>query len=248
MPTQPTSGYVHWSSFLYGDKAKLGTDLPFKALDGWSQFTCPSLPNGGPPANTFAGNDDGLPNESGANVIDWQVPRVAFTLNEALAPRRIFRPGFADRGNVRVYRFVKAGSVRNAAGTILGAELSSVQRAVTGKSLIDGATLVSASRRPVNGFTSAVNPDEPYRLPYRSAYTRATDADLDRDPEANAGGSPQTLLDFVGRNHGRRQKDARGFDARRTNFLYVDGHVETKHVRETLAPFQWGEKFYSLER
>ena len=34
---------------------------------------------------------------------------------------------------------------------------------------------------------------------------------------------------------------------RTSNFLYVDGHVESKQVKETLDPFQWGERFYSLE-
>ena len=31
------------------------------------------------------------------------------------------------------------------------------------------------------------------------------------------------------------------------NFLYADGHVESKHIEETLEPFQWGERFFSLE-
>jgi prepilin-type processing-associated H-X9-DG protein len=40
-----------------------------------------------------------------------------------------------------------------------------------------------------------------------------------------------------------------GVDMRKTNFLYVDGHVEAKHIRDTLAPtFQWGEACYSIEQ
>ncbi len=32
------------------------------------------------------------------------------------------------------------------------------------------------------------------------------------------------------------------------NFLYVDGHVETKTVYETLDPvFEWGDQLYSLK-
>ena len=45
--------------------------------------------------------------------------------------------------------------------------------------------------------------------------------------------------------HNGRKVDAVAL-AGKTNFLYVDGHVETKHVFETLSPFQWGERFYSL--
>jgi prepilin-type N-terminal cleavage/methylation domain-containing protein/prepilin-type processing-associated H-X9-DG protein len=249
LPTQPTDGYVHWSSFLYADKTKLGTDAPFKTDAGWGAFQCPSLDRGGlPPANTFAGNNDLYANEAPGNVIDWQAPRLAYTLNEALAPRGIFQFAFADRGNVRVYKFIQASRVKNAANTILATELSAVPQAVTAKSLIDGSTLVSASRRPVNGFTSAALPDEPYRVGLRGVFTPATLNDLGKDPEKNASATPATLLDFVGRNHGKKKFNAKGYDIRTNNFLYLDGHVETKSVLETLQPFQWGEKFYTLER
>ena len=64
---------------------------------------------------------------------------------------------------------------------------------------------------------------------------------------ANPGGQVTTLLSWVGRNHGKHALDAQGYDVRRTNFLYVDGHVETKNVKETVEPsFQWGQSFYSL--
>jgi len=66
-----------------------------------------------------------------------------------------------------------------------------------------------------------------------------------------------TTLDYVGRNHGAKKTGsvggdgkARGnWDLRKSNFLYLDGHVETKHVAETVYPKnQWGEEFYSLEQ
>jgi len=68
--------------------------------------------------------------------------------------------------------------------------------------------------------------------------------DLAGDPQA--GSASTSRLDWVGRNHGKRKLE-QGFDTRKSNFLYVDGHVETKNIRETIAPkFEWGEKFYSL--
>src|SRR5262245_50578552 len=83
-PTQPVNGYVHWSSFLYGDKNKAGTDAAYLNDSGWDALKCPSLPNGGlPPANTFDANRDGISNES-PGQIDWQAPRLAYTVNEAL--------------------------------------------------------------------------------------------------------------------------------------------------------------------
>ena len=63
----------------------------------------------------------------------------------------------------------------------------------------------------------------------------------------------QTSLDFVGRNHGNPKSYGSvpgttvaadcNSDLRQTNFLYVDGHVETKNLVDTLYPkFQWGDR------
>jgi prepilin-type N-terminal cleavage/methylation domain-containing protein/prepilin-type processing-associated H-X9-DG protein len=248
LPTQPANGYVHWSSYLYGDKAKQGTDAPFRDTFGWDAFQCPSLEKGGlPPANTFAGNDDGLPNESGPAVIDWQAPRLAYTVNEALCPRGLFVKFFSDRGNIRAYRYVRAGKVKNSQSTVLATEISGFQAAVETDSLVGGADKVSASRRPINGFTGGIaNPEQLYKVPLNGTFYPATLNDLTKDPELNAGASPSTLLDWVGRNHGGKKHDAKGYDTRLSNFLYLDGHVVTKHVKETIAPFEWGDKFYTL--
>jgi len=67
----------------------------------------------------------------------------------------------------------------------------------------------------------------------------------------------ETTLNFVGRNHGPKKLGSvrgpngaiAGWDLRTSNFLYLDGHVETKNVADTVYPaYQWGEKFYSLAR
>src|SRR5262249_43051989 len=155
----------HWSSFIYGDKAKASSDAAYLSESGWDAFKCPSLPKGGlPPANTFDENHDGLPSET-PGQIDWQAPRLAYTVNEALCPRGIFQPFFADRGNNnRVYRYVNAGKVKNSAGTVLATEIWGTQQAVTTASLTGGADQVSASRRPINGFTGGITPpDSPYK-------------------------------------------------------------------------------------
>ena len=65
---------------------------------------------------------------------------------------------------------------------------------------------------------------------------------INKNPAKNIGGATQTRLDWVGRNHGRGP-----IDKRRTNFLYVDGHVENKLVEETCRPFQWGRQFYGAK-
>src|SRR5262249_13583645 len=85
------------------------------------------------------------------------------------------------------------------------------------------------------------------------------------DP-SSAPGVPGTLdntLFYVGRNHGGAKKlvtirgkdengndvTVNGWDGRLTNFLYLDGHVETKNLADTVYPnFEWGARFYSLSR
>ena len=50
------------------------------------------------------------------------------------------------------------------------------------------------------------------------------------------------MLFRSGRNHGGGD-----YAQKKTNFLYADGHVETKMVEDTLSPsFEWGVEFYTL--
>lgn len=105
-PATPTSGYVHWSSYLYGSRTLDQGDQAYFNTQGWQMFMCPSLINGGvPPANTYSGNNDGLANEAGPGVIDLQAPRMSYMLNEAPTPRSIFVIGF------RVRRAITSSSV-----------------------------------------------------------------------------------------------------------------------------------------
>jgi prepilin-type processing-associated H-X9-DG protein len=128
---------------------------------------------------------------------------------------------------------------------------------------------VSNSRRPVNGFKSNVgySADALYQTNTRVnnrllQVDLSPDEDLLPDPVATFAQSgnttaSNTTLDFVGRNHGSRVKghvvgDPNGqgnWDLRRTNFLFLDGHVETKNIVETVFPkSQWGDEFYTLQQ
>jgi prepilin-type N-terminal cleavage/methylation domain-containing protein/prepilin-type processing-associated H-X9-DG protein len=267
-PTTPIYGTIHWSSLVYSSKDQSDAYDPFLSPRGWEMFQCPSLPDGGlPPANTYAGNST-LANEASGNdpytnlpIIDAQAPRLAYTLNEALCPRGFFVLGAPAAGTVisRNYNFVRAASVQHSASTILGTELWGIQTVMEVVSLVDQQSAVSAARRPVSGFTGpGVIPnvaDNLWQLPYVPQYaylfslSRVTASMINPDPSAtDVFGSPSsTTLDWVGRNHGKRRLDGSGFDVRNSNFLYLDGHVETKNIRDTLQPtFQWGDRFYSL--
>ena len=211
---------------------------------------------------------------TGRPVIDAQAPRLAYTLNEALCPRGYLLAGVTAGGSMveRPYRFVRAGSVRNSSSTVLATELWGSQALAVVPSSTDpgGGVLVSGARRPVSGFTHGlVGPTDLWQLPlgvgkYAAllALDRVDASYLDPDPTTSVGAAgayapPRTTLDWVGRNHGGRRRlgtapgggraVVAGVDQRTTNFLYLDGHVETKHLWETLAPaFQWGVQFYSL--
>jgi prepilin-type N-terminal cleavage/methylation domain-containing protein/prepilin-type processing-associated H-X9-DG protein len=276
-PATPTAGYVHWSSLLFAPNLAQ-YDNRFYSTQGWEMFQCPDLPNGGvPPANTYAGNNDGLANEapnnaSGQPVIDMQAPRISYMLNEALTPRSIFSLNFRN-ANTRYYYFVKAANITSSAATIMATEMWGTQSIMEAASNTGGSNPVSNSRRPVSGIsvkeTAAVNTalgngdtipkaDSPYNLAVGGEFGWAKVDDMTPDPVTKFASlttvpNPDTTLDFVGRNHGGRSlgnvagSTQGGWDLRKSNFLYVDGHVETKHVSETVYPIsQWGTKFYSL--
>ncbi len=195
---------------------------------GGSQFRCPSLPTAGCRRPTRSPATATLPNEAGrGRGRRAQAPRLAYTLNEALCPRGFFVQGATAAGQVikRPYRFVRAGSVRDSAGTMLGDRDVGPPAAGGGRlarSTPNQGSFVSASHRPVSGFTSGlVRPEflwhaadrgrgarrrrrrlEPGR--HRDAEPRPVDLDRGRTR------SPSTTLDWVGRNHGRRVLDATG--------------------------------------
>jgi prepilin-type N-terminal cleavage/methylation domain-containing protein/prepilin-type processing-associated H-X9-DG protein len=238
-PATADQGYQHWSSYLYGSGS-----VPQDA------FRCPSLEKGGlAPTNPTPDNLDAGQINDVAGVVDEQATRCAYTLNEALCGRNKFVVGF--QGAVRVYRWVRAGSVRGAASTILATEFINNWRIVSDAGRSSGAA-VCKSHRPVHGFVAtsgsgndALNME---KLPVTTAYRRVTVADLDPNPSTRYftgewdSATYKSRLDWVGHNHGTGP-----YSQRKTNYLYLDGHVETKNIRDTLQPtFEWGQQFYSL--
>jgi prepilin-type processing-associated H-X9-DG protein len=252
-PDAAINGYIHWSSYIYEDKSTGGTtglgaqnDGAYKSTDGWGAFMCPSIPDGGLPPTNPAPNML-VPGQDIDNppAVDFQAPRCAYTVNEAIMPRNKFVVGF--QGAQQAYKYVKAGQVKDASGTILAAEWNPDWNIVADAGRTNPDNKVCKSHRPIHGFiglTGELNMDQIAADPLgRPVVRRATVADLVGDPRPGTAFS--TRLDWVGRVHDKKVLKG-GFDQRRTNFLYVDGHVETKSIRETLQPFQWGRKFYSL--
>ena len=243
LPVAADNGYLHWSGLLYGRYSGGGNSGQTLGISGTEAFTCPSLNNGGlPPTNTTPENLDPGQKNDVANVVDLQAPRMAYTLNEALCGRNKFVVGF--QGAVRTYQWVRAGSVKNSGGTILATEFIDNWQIVSDAPRAGGAAAVSKSHRPVHGFKYVAGGKPNMEvLPLGASYTRATYADLTVNTPLNYdSNATKTRLDWVGRNHGKGD-----YDKKKTNFLYLDGHVETKPIRDTLEPrFEWGEQFYSL--
>ena len=241
-------GYTHWSWYIFKTGSRGGVSS--------ASFQCPSLDNGGlPPTNPSA--EDIIPPQSrdsltDAGVVDQQVSRLAYTANEAIVPRNKF-PGMPGAGKNHA-RYVPASRVKESASTVLATEFWNDWRIVsvdpTGNpedAAVSGEPV--KSHRPVHGFrgispvtlelntlNGSINPGIPL-------LERVVAGDV--SPKYVAGAPTRTRLDWVGRNHGGNKTDNNGRLLKKTNFLYVDGHVETKMIEDTLSPFQWGKEFYS---
>lgn len=262
----PTRGYVHWSSYLELDRSPARFDTarpgilpgnagPYASPQGWSMFTCPSLPDGGlPPTNPAPGQQQVGFAPDNPGFVDYEAPRMAYTLNGVLCPRNKW-----DAANFpNAYRpdhFVKAAHVRDSSNTILGTEWNVATGAVVAAGEVSGGP-VCKSHRPVHGFTVAGGATgeglDLESIPTDNPLFRATARNINPDPAKVTADGTQSRLDWVGRNHGTRRfgtvsGDPRpGWDLRQSNFLYLDGHVETKHVVDTLKPFQWGAQAYAV--
>jgi prepilin-type N-terminal cleavage/methylation domain-containing protein/prepilin-type processing-associated H-X9-DG protein len=241
-PVDSSNGYTHWSYFIYGTGKTAA-----------AAFQCPSLNEGGlPPTNPAQGDEvGGQVRQAPANVEDKQVRRCAYTVNEALLPRNKFDAdnalGFGHKS-----QFVKATAVKKSSDVILATEFWDDWRIVSVDQDDTGAAAgVVKSHRPVHAFygrisnTLDLHRETPGRGSAGLAAFARVGPQLVRYPVIPNQPS-NTRLDWVGRNHGgKRGGDKK--NAPKTNFLFVDGHVETKTIEETLKPtFQWGSNVYSL--
>lgn len=199
---------------------------------------------------------------------DAQAPRMAYALNEALAGRNKYVLGFQG-STKRPYRNVNLVEVQNTSGTIMATEFvdeSGIVSGFGGASRLAGPVVVK-SHRPIQPFraTGTTAGDAQCDLsqvdPTTTKIRRTTAEDLwnlgtgqsvdiitDYTSGAYSTSTSRSRLDWVGRNHGSGEKPA----DKKTNFLYVDGHVETKSILETVpakagetTPWEWGGAAYS---
>jgi len=254
-------GYIHWSAALTGKSFDAPVDKTFLNANSFQQYVCPSV-GGLPPANTFDDNRDIWQNET-PNAIDQQAPRLSYLVNEALCPRGRFGTGVNGENYASPYHYVRAQRVPRSGDTVLASEFWNIPTLMQTKSQ-NGGNQVSNTRRPAAGFVvsspGVSTADKFYQSSDPTKIVPATTADMQADPSGDQAwvtSSIKTTLNFVGRNHGTKRLGSvagpngaiGNWDLRASNFLYLDGHVETKNVADTVYPVnQWGAQMYTLVR
>jgi prepilin-type N-terminal cleavage/methylation domain-containing protein/prepilin-type processing-associated H-X9-DG protein len=236
----PVNGYVHWSWALFGGSAE-GGGIAEEA------FTSPGVTNGGAP-RTNPGEDPedwepGQQNDLGQDCCaekpkDRQAKRMAFTGNGAIFPRNKF-----SVGSPRQNRLASGGEVDSTrygpAKMILATEFYDNRDAWT--SLVDADDNKIKSHRPVLPFLGKsagidVYNEPPFGSIPRFRYPEEYEILEDNQLGANMINNPNSPLNAVGRHHSNGK----------TNFLFVDGHVDLMKLKETVRLRLWGDRFYCI--
>ena len=244
------NGYIHWSWLLF-DGGQVSNE----------SFECPTTPNGGAPASNpgprLADWEDWQANDLGGTPgtpapRDRQVGRVAYTGNGAIFPRNKLEPD----GRARSNRFVRGAEPeqigRGGSGTILVAEFLFGDRDGWRTITDTGANPnVSKSHRPITPFVGISSGTEVYSEPNtagvpRFRYPALSDIlKVDQLGPGMIGNASPTTLNAVGRHHGGGGASETEYGGR-SNFAFIDGHVETLKLRDTLTNRQWGERFFAI--
>ena len=235
----PANGYVHWSYALFSD-GNVSEDA----------FSNPGMLRGGLPA-TNPGPDvtdwePGQTNDTGGSAgasspIDRQVKRVAFTGNAAIFPRNKFYSSAGERKN----ELVRDADIQNPSNVILLTEINPVNQYAAWR--VGGVTI--KSHRPVTPFVGGSGGTQVYSEPIstggfpRYFYPNLNAiVPLEQVPESAIDGNSNSDLNCVGRLWGGKQSGEGG----RTNFGFVDGHIETTTLKETISKKRWGDRFWSI--
>jgi len=213
---------------------------------------------------------------------DAQAPRMAYTVNEAIMGRNKHRFPIASPGTAGTGRAYLAGlnvsKVQDSSTTILATEFIDSVAVVSGTTGGVGVgPPVSKSHRPVSGWRGPtlgtitltldmqkvlkgatlrrtnrddIEPDPRSAQPVATDFAKDSNAPAADSDGKTVGGFTATRLDWVGSNHGN--KTGLQYRQNKTNFLYVDGHVETKSLMDTIPaagdtnPWEWGSVPYTL--
>lgn len=276
-PTNGVAGYTHWSYFIYGtgstpagafecpsfDQGGLPPTTPERG--GWNAGQLAESINVGGTVNGNNYSPVSMTDGTGAsvNVVpDLQVARTAYTVNEAVSGRNKHE---APVSVTRKYlTALPVSKVKASATTILATEFIDNPALVSGSTGGNGSNFVYKSHRPVGGWRGdangvVTNVLDMQKVPLTEMLRRTNADDLAKDPSkisavdsASMGATvTKTRLDWVGSNHQR--KGGANYRKGLTNFLYVDGHVETKSILDTIpktanekTPWEWGAQHFTI--
>jgi prepilin-type N-terminal cleavage/methylation domain-containing protein/prepilin-type processing-associated H-X9-DG protein len=215
-----TNGYIHWS----------GATRPYVKSD--QLFVCPSDMNGGLlPTNPHD------PTYSNAwNGMDAQVPRISYTANAAIMPRK---RSTNDGPNT-----VALAAIEDTAGTIMVAEFNNTTACVNDTST--GQTTLGfkgKSHRPANGFMKAGG------APYvGQSVADVSEASVQAVTPARAQ-QGQDACKATGYGGGQVHIVYADFEKHLagSNYTFADGHAKWHKIEQTLNPdnFLWGKKVHS---
>lgn len=219
--------------------------------------------------------------KSDGTYADDQAARMAYSVNEALFARPKFSTAVVNLAGDNILhatRIVNINEVKNPSGTIMATEYAASWSLISGKGSGSSGQVVK-SHRPVTPFrvnsaaigdvdkapaavadlTSYGTKDTAFEIRRVNAHDlwvmasgQSYDllADIDNGSYDVTGAKRASRLDLVGRNHPGEGKTPR---ENKSNFLYADGHVETKSILDTVpakageaGPWEWGDKCYSI--
>ncbi len=236
----PANGYIHWSWARVG-----GTDGGVNVPEG--AFECPTMTSrGAPRTNPGSNTDDWEPgqqndlgNGPGAQTPrDRQAARVAITGNAALFPRNKFWPGTLRKNQLARVAWID-GAQQGASKTILATEFyDNRDRWTSLASHFDGRI---KSHRSVTPFIGRSSGSDVYNEPNSGGVPRFVYPDKDsilptKKLGPNMIDNPLSTLNAVGRHHFNEK----------VNFVFVDAHVESLTVQDTIKDRLWGDRFYSI--
>lgn len=232
----PANGYIHWSWALFGG----GSDAPEEA------FQCPAVEHGGAPRTNPGPNADDWEvdqvNDMGSSEpsqfpLDRQVGRMAFTGNAAIFGRNKYA-----QDTLRKNQIVRSASISEPARTSLATEFlfsrgwASLQE-----------NQVIKSHRPVTPFVGGASGVNVFQEPTSGAIPRffyPQDSAILEKKQLGDGmiADGNSTLNAVGRHHPGGDEIYGGT----ANFVFLDGHVETMTVLQSIRERKWGDRFYSL--
>jgi len=216
------NGYVQWS----------GATQPY--IKNWNMFTCPSDRLRGLAPTNFVGNNLGFGVPAGQTaqvaIQDLQAPRLSYTANAAVMPRK---RRAADPATV-----VNDGSVDQPASVILIAEMTDIPACINDTSAASGVAY--KTHRSTNAVVRAgggtfTGETEALGTPLEAITAVRARQVLAQCPTVSANGLPH--IAYISPN--RHTNGA--------NYVYCDGHAKWATLEATLDPnnFQWGKAMYS---